>query len=66
MEFQIQLTKDKTKWWQNLEFFDRIKKKKYLVPVDELCKDYDLFNPKQHCDGNLHNSISGPFRPGML
>ena len=23
-------------------------------------------NPKQHCDGNLHNSISGPFRPGIL
>ena len=24
------------------------------------------FNPKQHCDGNLHNSISGPFKPGIL
>ena len=29
--------------------------------------DGNSFNPKQHYDGNLHNSsISGPFRPGIL
>ena len=26
----------------------------------------EMFNPKQHCDGNLHNSISGPFGPRIL